>query len=238
MVYVRDTFKTVTSRILVFVIFISDAPYAVMVYMVMYLQYSGLSDIMAGIACAVGLMGGVVGGVGGGFAIDGCHKLNEKYGRLLIGVLLLFLRLISASLLLWHPLRHGRMEWYHYVQVSLIGATLVTPQSIDRPILSAIVADKVQAVALSLNRVVAGIPSSLTFVPLIGVMAEKLFGYVNSHNPENTTGNHAMLVNATALRKAMLYVTVVATVVNILLYLAMLLTYPNDANNNSPAPKK
>ncbi|KAK1444097.1 multiplied multi-transmembrane transporter-like protein [Babesia gibsoni] len=230
--------KTGTFWILVVVMIAGDTPFAMLVYMVLYFQYSGLSDVNAGVATATVRFGAVVGSFAGGYVIDACHKLNKKYGRIGIGTSIVVVRLVSSTILLSIPIVNATITWHHYIELILLGATLVITPGIERPVLAAVVPIENQGLALSLIRVIGGMPSYATFVPLIGFMAERAFGYTKTKELVENMEQELRDTNATALRKSMLYVMVVSTIITIISYIGLLFTYPKDARKENVVSSK
>lgn len=226
---IKQIMSTRTSWIALLAVYISDAPFGAFVYLIMYFQYEGLSDFIAGVGCATTLIGGVIGGYALGRLIDSCHKKNEKYGRLIIGTAIMVTRLVVVLTFFLGPKVDGSLEWHHYIGLAILGATLVTVSSIDRTVMADVVPDNHQAFAFSLIRALAGIPSSATFLPLCGFLAERSFGYIKTDQFVKDMDSVTRITNATALSKSIICVIGGGTIINILLYLLFFITYPTDS---------
>ncbi|KAK1937967.1 putative transporter [Babesia divergens] len=230
---ITATFKGSTSYLLYFAIYMSDAPLGAFVYMISYLQYTGLSDIMAGVGCATAVIGGFIGGASLGKLITLCHNSNDKYGRLSVGTVIVASRIPIALAIFRGPMpTGGRLAWFHYLEFGLLGASLVAVSSVDRPIIADIVDQKFQASANAIYRSFAGIPSSATFVPLCGFLAERVFGYTPTTESVHTMPAELKALNARALGDSMMYIICVGTAINVVCYVAMLFTYPGDSKKN------
>ncbi|ORM39493.1 putative sulfoacetate transporter SauU [Babesia sp. Xinjiang] len=229
----RAIFKTWTSRLLLFGIFISDAPFCAFTYMILYLQYLGISDFSAGVACALTLLGGLIGGGFGGYLVDRCHQVSAKYGRLIAGNVLMVIRLVAALALFLGPAPDGSLQWYQIVELMTIGASLMTVSSIDRPIMAAVVEKKYQASATGINRCIAGVVSSTLFLSLAGYLTEAVFGYVPSSDPIEKMEKAKRLANSDALGKSMMYIICIGTLLNLICYIAFFFTYPKDCMVNA-----
>ncbi|KAK1940361.1 putative transporter [Babesia divergens] len=229
---IKETFKGSTSYLLYFAIYMSDAPLGAFVYMISYLQYTGLSDIMAGVGCATAVIGGFIGGASLGKLIDLCHNSNKGYGRLSVGTLIVASRIPIALAIFRGPMpTGGKLAWFHYLEFALFGASLMTVSSVDRPIIADIVDQNFQASANAIYRSFAGIPSSATFVPLCGFLAERVFGYTPTTESVHTMPAELKALNARALANSMMYVVGVSTVINVVCYGAMFFTYHTDAES-------
>ncbi|KAK1936155.1 putative transporter [Babesia divergens] len=230
---IKETFKGSTSYLLLFAIYISDAPFGAFVYIISYLQYVGLSDFMAGVCCATALIGGLIGGAAGGQLIDLCNTSNDEYGRLSVGTVIVASRILIVLAIFRGPMpTGGKLAWFHYLEFALFGASLMTVSSVDSAIVAYIVKQEYQASASAIYRCFAGIPSSATFVPLCGFLAEKAFGYIPTKESVQNMSEELKAVNAKALANSMMYVVGVSTVINVVCYVAMFFTYPNDSKKN------
>ncbi|KAK1932780.1 putative transporter [Babesia divergens] len=229
---IKATFKGSTSYLLLFAIYISDAPFGAFVYIISYLQYVGLSDFMSGVGCATALIGGFIGGAAGGKLIDLCHNSNKDYGRLSAGTVIVASRILIVLAIFRGPIpTGGKLAWFHYLEFALFGASLMTVSSVDSAIVADIVKQEYQASASAIYRSFAGIPSSATFVPLCGFLAEKVFGYTPTTESVQTMSEELKATNAKALANSMMYVVGVSTVINVVCYVAMFFTYHTDAES-------
>ncbi|CDR94654.1 transporter, putative [Babesia bigemina] len=231
----RAIFQTATCKLLLLVVFISDAPFCAFAYIILFLQYSGVTDMKAGITCGLTLIGGCIGGGFGGFIVDWCHKKSNDYGRLHAANVIMVIRLVACIALFMGPAPDGDVSWYHIVELMTLGASLMTVSSIDRPILASVVQKKYQASATGLIRCIAGVLSTIFFLPLCGFLAEKAFGYKPSTEPIATMLRETRVNNGDALRKSIMYILLTGTIANALCYAAFFFTYPHDAKANERA---
>ncbi|KAK1445201.1 multiplied multi-transmembrane transporter-like protein [Babesia gibsoni] len=221
-------FKVKSYWLLVAVMFASEAAYAFMAYIPLYLQYSGLSEMAVASLAAVVVFGGMFGGLFGGKLIDWRHKNCPEYGRLGFAVDALLIRLMYITMLMWWPVPTNGLTWEHYVEAFIVGATLVTIHSVDRPMLDDVVPKGSEGTALSFLRMIAGVPSSLLFPPLIANMAERVYDYVKGAGFGEGADRKVMASNANALRRSIMYIMIGATAVNVALYVGLFFTYKKD----------
>ncbi|ORM41622.1 uncharacterized protein BXIN_2632 [Babesia sp. Xinjiang] len=226
-----EALKKPTTIVLIFLVFISDAPFSAFTYMIMYLQYLGVSDLMAGVAVAMTLVGGAVGSAAGGKLISLVSAHN--HGLLGSGIVCVIIRLIACLCFFLGSQPRGFLRWQHYLELAVMGASLVTIGSVDRTIMTNTVEDEIQALAWATTRCIAGVSSSLFFYPLAGYLSEKIFGYTTSTQSFAEMSDVVKNTNAEALRKTMMYIMVVGTIVNAILYGLCMITYENNKNGGA-----
>ncbi|KAG6440106.1 Major Facilitator Superfamily protein [Babesia bovis T2Bo] len=230
-------FKKTTTYFITLVVYVSEVPFVAFTYMMLYLQYNGVSDMMAGVALAVTLIGAIVGAGGGGKAIGAIPDEYKGYGLLGSGIFALAVRFIIGCTLFMGPKPNGRMLWFHFVEFFILGATLVTIGSVDRTVISDIAEDGVKATASALIRSVAGIASSLTLYPLAGRLSEKAFGYIPTTDDIDMMDETAKATNCNSLRQTIMYILLVGTAINIILYGFCMISYKSDKGTNGKGKK-
>ncbi|KAK1445200.1 multiplied multi-transmembrane transporter-like protein [Babesia gibsoni] len=225
---IKGLFDKRSYYFMISLIYVSESCELFMGYIVIYLQYCGVRNQMAGFAISVVHMGNMVAGFIGGYAIQKIHCASKDYGKQLTGIGIIAIRLFAITLLLRKPFQGGNMRWYHYMCLALFGFAQLNRTSIDRTMLSDFVDEKNSAIALSLCRVIAGIPSNFTFPPLIGYLAERAFGYITTDALVEDMDAFTKVTNATALSKSLLYIMGGSCVANMALYGGMMFTYRKD----------
>ncbi|CDR97831.1 hypothetical protein BBBOND_0403190 [Babesia bigemina] len=224
----KSVFMTATTWILIFTIFIAEAPMCAFNYMTIYLQYLGVSDTMAGVAVAVTLIGGAAGSAAGGMIIDTIAKADNVYSELGSGAAVMVVRLVVCLLFFLGKAPSGKLLWYHYVELATLGGTLVTLGGVDRAVMKKSINDMYQGTASAMVRTISGIASSVVFFQVSAYLTEKVFGYVPSRESFDTMDAAVKERNAEALRKSMMYIILAGTSINTLCYIALFFTYEND----------
>ncbi|KAK1444095.1 multiplied multi-transmembrane transporter-like protein [Babesia gibsoni] len=227
---IGDLFTKPSYYFMISLIYVSESCELFMGYIVIYLQYCGVRNQMAGFAISVVHMGNMIAGFIGGYAIQKIHCASKDYGKLLTGIGLIAIRLFAITLLLRKPFQGGDMRWYHYMCLALFGFAQLNRTSIDRTMLSDFVKEDNAAIALSLCRVIAGIPSNFTFPPMIGYLAERAFGYITTDALVEDMDAFTKVTNATALSKSLLYIMGGSCLANMALYGGMMFTYRKDVD--------
>ncbi|KAK1444683.1 multiplied multi-transmembrane transporter-like protein [Babesia gibsoni] len=215
-----------TFWILVLATISGNAVASTAVYMMLYFQYCGLSYKAAGVAISMTIIGTMVGGICNSF-LNRFVKKSEKYGRIVLGITLIVIRLIVITLLICIPIKDS-LKWYNWIELALFGVSALTFSIVDRPTLAAVVPRVNQALGVALIRVIGDLPSWAVFLPLIGFLSEKSFGYVKTRELVEDMDPLIRDGNATALRKSMVYVACFGVVSSFFVYTAMIFTYPDD----------
>ncbi|AFZ80455.1 hypothetical protein BEWA_033080 [Theileria equi strain WA] len=227
----REAFRTTTSKILLVLIFFSDGPFLTFSFITLYFQYEGLSDLRAGVSTGLIIIGGLVGGVIGGFTSDYLHKRSEKYGRLIFGIVATAVRMVSLSTAFYAFNRHNVYQFYPILAklLFLIGASFATVSCVDRAILADVVHPRYQSSAIGFCRCIAGIGSSITFAPLLGILIERVYGYVPITIDLKYVPMELIEKNAYALRNSIMIVNVGTTFIVLLLYIVLCFSFGADA---------
>ncbi|GIX62521.1 major facilitator superfamily member protein [Babesia caballi] len=233
-----DAFKARTTIVLICVLFISDSPCVAFNYMIIYLQYCGVSNHMAGVACAVTMVGAAIGGSLGGLLVSFIDGRCKHYGLISCANVVICIRLVACSYFFFGPEPRGGLRWFHFLELAIIGATSMTAGCIDRPIMAHVMKKEFQASSWSICRCIAGVLSSSIFYPLCGYLSETVFGYIPSTDSFETMDIVVRMGNASALRKSMASLFVGGTALNIACYVAFFFTYPQDKKNRMELDEK
>ncbi|GBE60184.1 major facilitator superfamily member protein [Babesia ovata] len=223
-----EVFTSRTAWISIFTIFIAEAPMCAFNYMTIYLQYLGVSDTMAGVAIGITLIGGAAGSGAGGKIIDKLASLWKGYAEPTSGAIVMIIRYVVCLLFFLGPAPNGRLLWYHYVELAILGSTLVTLGGVDRPVMKNAIERDHQATASAIIRCISGIASSVIFFQISAYLTEKVFGYVPSRESFETMAAEVKEKNAEALRKSMMYIILAGTTLNLVCYAALFFTYRED----------
>ncbi|GBE61072.1 major facilitator superfamily member protein [Babesia ovata] len=226
-----EPFTRPSTYILIFTLFIAEAPMCAFNYMTIYLQYLGVSDTMAGVAIAVTLIGGAAGSGAGGEIIKEIAKIQTDNGELSSGVVVMGIRLAVCLLFFLGTAPCGKLLWYHYVELATLGGTLVTVGGVDRAMLKKAIEDQYQATASAVVRTISGISSSVILFQVSAYLTEKVFGYVPSRESFEIMDAAVKERNAEALRKSMMYIILAGTLLNVVCYVALYFTYETDKIN-------
>lgn len=228
---VRETFTTTTSRILLVLIFFSDGPFLTFSFLTLYFQYLGLSDLRAGLSTGLVIIGSLFGGIIGGLTSDYLHKRSHRYGRLLFGLTSTALRMFFLTIAFYTLNAENVGRFYPLLAkyLLIIGMTFVTVSCVDRAVLADVVGSKNQSSAIAFCRCIAGIGSSVTFAPLLGILTERVYGYEPIKMDLKNVSAELIKKNAHALRSSIMIVNLGTTFVVFVLYIVLCFTFGPDA---------
>eukprot|EP01068_Selenidium_serpulae_P020438 Selendium_serpulae@DN847_c0_g1_i1.p1 len=195
----------------------------------MFIQYCGLSDIKSAIVTGSMLVGAMIGGPVGGRLGDMMHAVSPYHGRPIMGQLSIGLRiplLVAVfALIPKHP-----ESFPQFAGCSLaFGLCCIAGVAVNRPIMSDVVKPQHRGTTFAMVIAVEGAIASLLGAPLVGILAEKCFGYVPTTDLVSQMPEELRLNNATALGKSLLLVTAVPWTISLFFYSGMHLTYGRDA---------
>eukprot|EP00923_Selenidium_pygospionis_P049283 GHVN01084914.1.p1 GENE.GHVN01084914.1~~GHVN01084914.1.p1 ORF type:complete len:605 (+),score=102.26 GHVN01084914.1:91-1905(+) len=208
-----------------------NIPWSALSFMTMFMQYSGLSDVKAAVTTSAMLVGAMIGGPIGGWTGDRMHRYSPHHGRPFMGQLALLLRLplvISTFLLI--PRRES--SFVYFVLICFVfGLCSIAGVAVNRPIMSDVVRPQHRGTTFAMVIALEGSLASMFGAPLVGLLAEKAFGYQSSTLPVSEMDPLLRRTNADALSKALLCVTTIPWSVSLVFYSLMHITYGADARN-------
>ncbi|KAF8673804.1 hypothetical protein HU200_048560 [Digitaria exilis] len=149
-----------------------------------------------------------------------------RAGRIAVGQVLTAATIpLAAVLLLAFP--NDPSFWGAYAVACFAFAFVVCwyPVSTNNPIFAEIVPEKARTTVYALGMFIGSVFSSFGS-PLVGILAERVFGYQSDRTPGKSA--EADRKNATALSKAMCSEIAVPIGICCLMYTALYWTYPKD----------
>jgi MFS family permease len=181
MTLMASYFRIPSFRVIVLQGFFGCIPWASLSFLTLYLEYSGMSTSQAGALVTVQLFAGGVGGMIGGHVGDRLYKWSVFHGRPLTAqISVISGTLLYASVLLG-PVPKGGGEdafWVLAALFALFGATATwAGVGCNLPILLELVDGHSHARILGLLNCLNGIVAAFFGAPIVGFVAENVFGY-------------------------------------------------------------
>lgn len=210
-------------------------------FTMMWLQYCGLSPLLATIVYSASWISAILVSPFVGKASDYIESIYPWIGRQALAQAAILLRIVFMVVLLRYiPWGSGFFLYYLVVSV-LIGFMAGWPGvGASRPILCQIVLPHHRATLFAIFSLFETIGSAIFGAPLVGLLAQNYFGYDSSLKKDigdiissnSARGIRTLHLNANALANAMLIMTVIPWILTIILFGLLRLTYKQDQNSN------
>lgn len=225
--YMRiDTFQTVIAQGLA-----AQIPWGCLSFLPLLLQYNGIPNSHVACIVSFGVLGSLLGHILGGMIGDTMVKAVGYNGRPIAGQCSVFLSIPMIYLFL-HPLsaQDGVPSWHYCSAVyfffglcsSWVGVSLV------RPVLSDVVQEKHTARIIALDQTLEGMSGALLGAPMVGLLAERVFGYQASMVHVDQMQWNLRVHNCAALERAMLVMTVIPWMIQLVIQTRFYYTYAKD----------
>jgi len=197
-------------------------------FLVIWVQYIGYTNLQAGLLVAVKMLGILLGCFAGGFLADKCSRYSPDHGRVYVGQLGGCLMLVFWSCLMALP---RSTDYVIALVVVLFCFGFVRNWEYVgaiRPILVEIAPSRRRASAIGYAACIDGIVAACMGGPLIGFLAEGVFGYEMSRMDIDAMSESRRESNLNALTQALAFVTVVCISLNLAAFGILHLTYKVD----------
>eukprot|EP00931_Biecheleriopsis_adriatica_P106121 TRINITY_DN80635_c0_g1_i1.p1 TRINITY_DN80635_c0_g1~~TRINITY_DN80635_c0_g1_i1.p1 ORF type:complete len:476 (-),score=73.80 TRINITY_DN80635_c0_g1_i1:44-1471(-) len=224
----RSLTKLRTFNVLAIQGIFGSVPWNAMGFLAMYLQCCGHSDVAAATVVSCMLMGRAVGGVVGGFVGDALALRSPNHGRPLTAELSVLLG-IPFTVFLVRAAPHVSAALLACASAMLGFVASWCSTGVNRPILSEIVDPAKRASIVAWMAAAEGSSGALFGAPVVGMLAEQVFGYRKSVSSQVATTVAAN--NALALSQSLLWGTVPPWIICAAFYSRLHFTYGEDARS-------
>ncbi|KAK9793504.1 hypothetical protein WJX73_009675 [Symbiochloris irregularis] len=210
-----------------------SVPWSALVYLTLYFQLLGMSNLQASILNSLFLAANALGALLGGFLGDRAASKYPQHGRILVCQFSVAVG-IPFSLLLFKALPFSASG----ASVSLYALVLVTcgllkcwaAPACNNPIFAEIVPPHMRNLVYAFDRCFEGALAALA-VPFVGMLAEHSFGFKGK---ATVTGDPSIdLPKAQALGTSLLVFTLVPWTLCLILYSGLHYTYKRDCHSGS-----
>lgn len=197
-------------------------------FLIIWVQYIGYANWMAGLLVSCGLLGTLLGCFLGGYLADTVATISPDHGRIYIGQLGGVLMLIFWLGLMWVP-RDTEFGVWLGVMFFMFGFVKNWEYvGAIRPILVEVAPSHRRAIVIAYAACFDGVVSAMLGGPLIGMLAEKVYGYERTILEVDAMPEEQRVGNLDALTQAIATVTVVCIVGNLLAFSILHRTYAPD----------
>jgi MFS family permease len=222
-----------TFRVIVLQGLFGCIPWSALSFMIFYFQYIGISDFGASILFGTSMVGGALGGILGGVVGDRLAKWNWKHGRPLTAQISVFCGIPLIVAILHYMPRDP--SYYRVYQVLILAfGTLASwcATGVNRPILSEIVEDRDRASVFAWVITIDGSFAALLGAPMVGLLAENVFGYQPTTDHISEMPHAQREINADALSRAMLWCCIGPWVLCFICFSFLHFTYAQDVSKD------
>jgi len=224
-------------RIIVLQGVLGTIPWSAMSFMIMFLQYTGVSDTQAASVFVVQCVASMLGGVLGGNVADSLTRWSPFHGRPLTAQLSVASGIPIILVQLMFVPRQAS-SYPVYIVLSFLLGLLASwcAQGVNRPILTEVVGPSDRATIFGWLIALESSSGACFGAPLVGYLAEHVFGYMPFEVAIDQVPIAARSANADALATAMLMLTVLPWTLCFLVYSRLHWTYGRDIGLEPTSP--
>lgn len=223
--------KIPTFRVIVLQGVFGSIPWSALSFIIFYFQYIGISDFGASLLFALCMGGGALGGCVGGVIGDGLAKWSPMHGRPLTAQISVAAGIpLIAVVLSGIPRQPDYFNTYG-ICIFIFGFFASwCSTGVNRPILAEIVEEGDRASVFAWLITIDGTFAALFGAPMVGFLAENVFGYHPSQAMIGLMPIHQRQVNAEALGHALLWCCILPWVLCLICFSFLHITYGQDVN--------
>eukprot|EP00927_Polykrikos_kofoidii_P085716 TRINITY_DN9393_c0_g1_i1.p1 TRINITY_DN9393_c0_g1~~TRINITY_DN9393_c0_g1_i1.p1 ORF type:complete len:468 (+),score=66.12 TRINITY_DN9393_c0_g1_i1:69-1472(+) len=180
----RDHWRIRTFRIIVFQGVVGSIPWSALSFRVMFFQYLGFSSRDIAFIVSMELCPRIFGGMLGGYIGDYAASISPTHGRAYTGQICLAATIpLMLMQIVFLPSFVGTSVWpYVLASVAFNLMASWTPAGLIRPLFLEVTEPGCRASILAWETALEGVSSAVLGAPLVGFLAEDLFGYAPSSN--------------------------------------------------------
>lgn len=221
-------FKVGSFRVIVIQGCFGCMPWSAMVFSTMYLQYAGLSDLVAGNVASIMLLCLACGNIIGGLVGDYLASKSRYHGRPLTAQLSVLISIPTVYIFfkVVPPTVASAPTWFLVAAVFGLCASWCE-NGVNRPLLSEVVPEHCRGRIVALCSAFQGSIGALG-APTVGLLAERLFGYTTEQRPINQLSAAVRRNNLKALSNGVVLMCIIPWAICFTCYSALHLTYASD----------
>lgn len=205
---------------------VGTIPWGALSFLTMFFQYSGLSDLQAGFVTGSLLVGAMISGFTGGLIGDSIDRRFPKHGRPFIAQISMLIR-IPLLITMFKIVPQSEDSHTYFFLLSLgLGLASFAGSAVNRPILTEVVPPQHRGTVFALLIAVEGIVGGSLGAPMVGFLAERVYGY--KPMPFLHIDPVIKTRNSSALAYAMTWLTVIPWILSLIVYAGLHYTYGAD----------
>jgi len=220
-----------TFRVIVLQGIFGCIPWGALSFTMFYFQYVGISDFRASVLFGLSMAGGAVGGLLGGMVGDYLARWSPKHGRPLTAQISVAAGIpLIGSILAVVPRDPGYFPTYCVLMFAFGVMASWCAAGVNRPILAEIVDERDRASVFAWLVTIDGSFAALFGAPMVGFLAESVFGYHPSTLLVSQMPIEQRQTNAAALGHALLWCCIVPWLLCLICFSFLHVTYAQDIN--------
>mmetsp|Transcript_27548 Transcript_27548/g.62689 ORF Transcript_27548/g.62689 Transcript_27548/m.62689 type:complete len:546 (-) Transcript_27548:33-1670(-) len=209
-----------------------------MQYQVMWYEYLGFSDLAASFITSAAPLGCLGGAVASGYLSDWLATRYPNHGRILMGqaadsVKLIVLFLIFTVCGSIDASDEGSMLIMSALSLSFGFFAIMAYAGVVKPLCVEIVPPQLIAQVVGFSAAVDGAMSSFASTPVVGFITEHVFHYKETGLAISEMNESMRQANASALGRAMAAVTITTTLLTVITFGLLHITYPKEREYSS-----
>jgi len=218
-----------TFRVIVLQGMFGSIPWSAMSFMIFFFQYVGISDSGASVLFAMSMVGGAIGGIVGGLVGDWMAARSPMHGRAYCAQISVAAGIPLITIVL-RTIPHDVSYFYTYGIMTFLFGVMASwcSSGVNRPILAEIVDENDRASVFAWLITIDGTFAAIFGAPLVGILAEQVFGYHPSTELIVNMPTWQREINATALSHALLFCCIVPWTLCLICYSWLHITYAED----------
>lgn len=218
-----------TFRVIVLQGIFGCIPWSALSFIIFYFQYVGISDFGASCLFALCMGGGACGGIVGGLVGDRLAKWSPKHGRPLTAQISVAAGIpLIAYIFAGIPREAGSFTTYAVAIFTFGMMSSWCSTGVNRPILAEIVEEHDRASVFAWLVTIDGSFAALFGAPMVGVLAESVFGYHPSQELIANMPEIQRQLNVTALSHALLWCCILPWMLCLFCFSFLHITYGQD----------
>eukprot|EP00918_Siedleckia_nematoides_P081464 GHVU01178643.1.p1 GENE.GHVU01178643.1~~GHVU01178643.1.p1 ORF type:complete len:581 (+),score=107.00 GHVU01178643.1:323-2065(+) len=207
---------------------VGTIPWSALSFMTMYLQYCNFSDLQAAACSGALLVGAMIAGPLGGLIGDAMARWLPYNGRQIVGQVAMVVR-TPVLFVTFFALPRQRSYFLAVAALAFtLGSFSIAGVAVSRPILSEVVRPQHRATTFAMCIAAEGISAAALGAPIVGVLAEDVFGYQKTTMMVSEMPDDMREGNARALANSLLLLTAIPWALSFVFYSAMHFTYKKD----------
>jgi len=214
-----------------------SVPWSALMFLIMFFQYIGMTDHDSAVLYASMTIALAFGNVIGGFVADCLARWSRFHGRPLAAQVSVAAGIPLVFAVLQYVPRKVESLFIYAVLLCTFGLTASwCSGGVNRPILTEVVPESGHARVISWLTALEGSSAACLGGPLVGLLAEKVFGYKPQKKMVSEIPDDIRKSNLNALAMGMLWMTILPWIICFIAFSLLHFTYKKDVKSLEDQP--